>query len=92
LSARNAEFVVRLIDGQTRSLPAVAELLGFSAQSALARAARGLAEASRNGGSKSLQDQGRRPILRREADRSRVGWAAIQWGDASNRPAMIVFA
>jgi len=50
----NAEFVVRLIDGQTRSLPAVAELLGFSAQSALARAARGLAEASRNGGSKSL--------------------------------------
>jgi len=45
---------VRLIDGQTRSLPAVAELLGFSAQSALARAARGLAEASRNGGSKSL--------------------------------------
>jgi len=54
LSARNAEFVVRLIDGQTRSLPAVAELLGFSAQSALARSARGLAEASRNGGSKSL--------------------------------------
>ncbi len=39
---------------QTRSLPAVAELLGFSAQGALARSARGLAEASRNGGSKSL--------------------------------------
>jgi len=54
LSARNAEFVVRLIDGQTRSLPTVAELLGFSEQSALARSARGLAEASRNGGSESL--------------------------------------
>ena len=37
VDAQRAELVVRLIEGQTRSLPAVAELLGFSAQSALAR-------------------------------------------------------
>jgi AraC-like DNA-binding protein len=37
VDAQRAELVVRLIEDQTRSLPAVAELLGFSAQSALAR-------------------------------------------------------
>jgi AraC-like DNA-binding protein len=37
LDAQRAETVVRLIEDKGRSLPAVAELLGFSAQSALAR-------------------------------------------------------
>jgi AraC-like DNA-binding protein len=37
LDAQRAEMVVRLIEDRSRSLPAVAELLGFSAQSALAR-------------------------------------------------------
>jgi AraC-like DNA-binding protein len=37
LDAQRAETVVRLIEDKSRSLPAVAELLGFSAQSALAR-------------------------------------------------------
>jgi AraC-like DNA-binding protein len=37
LNAQRAETVVRLIEDPNRSLPAVAELLGFSAQSALAR-------------------------------------------------------
>jgi len=37
LDAQRAEMVVRLIEDRHRSLPAVAELLGFSAQSALAR-------------------------------------------------------
>jgi AraC-like DNA-binding protein len=37
LDAQRSEAVVRLIEDQSRSLPAVAELLGFSAQSALAR-------------------------------------------------------
>lgn len=37
LDAQRAEIVVRLIEDRGRSLPAVAELLGFSAQSALAR-------------------------------------------------------
>lgn len=37
LDAQRAEAVVRLIEDKSRSLPAVAELLGFSAQSALAR-------------------------------------------------------
>ena len=37
VDAQRAELVVRLIEDQTRSLPAVAEPLGFSAQSALAR-------------------------------------------------------
>lgn len=37
LDAQRSEMVVRLIEDQSRSLPAVAELLGFSAQSALAR-------------------------------------------------------
>lgn len=37
LDAQRSEMVIRLIEDQTRSLPAVAELLGFSAQSALAR-------------------------------------------------------
>jgi AraC-like DNA-binding protein len=37
LDAERAETVVRLIEDRNRSLPAVAELLGFSAQSALAR-------------------------------------------------------
>ena len=37
LDAQRSELVVRLIEDQSRSLPAVAELLGFSAQSALAR-------------------------------------------------------
>jgi AraC-like DNA-binding protein len=37
LDAQRAEMVVRLIEDKGRSLPAVAELLGFSAQSALAR-------------------------------------------------------
>jgi AraC-like DNA-binding protein len=37
LDAQRAEMVVRLIEDRNRSLPAVAELLGFSAQSALAR-------------------------------------------------------
>jgi AraC-like DNA-binding protein len=37
VEAQRAEIVVRLIEDKARSLPAVAELLGFSAQSALAR-------------------------------------------------------
>jgi AraC-like DNA-binding protein len=37
VDAQRAEMVVRLIEDRNRSLPAVAELLGFSAQSALAR-------------------------------------------------------
>jgi AraC-like DNA-binding protein len=37
LDSQRSETVVRLIEDQSRSLPAVAELLGFSAQSALAR-------------------------------------------------------
>jgi AraC-like DNA-binding protein len=37
LDEQRAEMVVRLIEDKARSLPAVAELLGFSAQSALAR-------------------------------------------------------
>ena len=37
LNEQRAEMVVRLIEDKGRSLPAVAELLGFSAQSALAR-------------------------------------------------------
>ena len=37
VDAQRAEMVVRLIEDKSRSLPAVAELLGFSAQSALAR-------------------------------------------------------
>ena len=37
LDAQRVELVVRLIEDRNRSLPAVAELLGFSAQSALAR-------------------------------------------------------
>lgn len=37
LDEHRAETVVRLIEDHSRSLPAVAELLGFSAQSALAR-------------------------------------------------------
>lgn len=37
LDAQRSVMVVRLIEDQSRSLPAVAELLGFSAQSALAR-------------------------------------------------------
>lgn len=37
VDAQRSELVVRLIEDPTRSLPAVAELLGFSAQSALAR-------------------------------------------------------
>lgn len=37
LDAQRSELVIRLIEDQSRSLPAVAELLGFSAQSALAR-------------------------------------------------------
>ena len=37
LDAQRAEMVVRLIEDRNRSLPAVAELLDFSAQSALAR-------------------------------------------------------
>ena len=37
LDAQRAEMVVRLIEDKGRSLPAVAEILGFSAQSALAR-------------------------------------------------------
>ena len=37
LDEQRAETVVRLIEDKARSLPAVAELLGFSAQSALAR-------------------------------------------------------
>jgi len=37
VDAQRAETVVRLIEDKARSLPAVAELLGFSAQSALAR-------------------------------------------------------
>lgn len=37
VDTRRAELVMRLIEDRSRSLPAVAELLGFSAQSALAR-------------------------------------------------------
>ncbi len=37
VEARRQELILRLIDDRTRTLPAVAELLGFSAQSALAR-------------------------------------------------------
>ncbi len=37
LDAHRSEMVMRLIEDRSRSLPAVAELLGFSAQSALAR-------------------------------------------------------
>ncbi|MDE2363454.1 MAG: AraC family transcriptional regulator [Hyphomicrobiales bacterium] len=37
VEAQRAEIVVRLIEDDSRSLPAVAELLGFSAQSALSR-------------------------------------------------------
>jgi AraC-like DNA-binding protein len=37
VDALRAELVVRPIEDKSRSLPAVAELLGFSAQSALAR-------------------------------------------------------
>ena len=37
LDEQRAEMVVRLIEDKARTLPAVAELLGFSAQSALAR-------------------------------------------------------
>ena len=37
LDEQRAEMVVRLVEDKARSLPAVAELLGFSAQSALAR-------------------------------------------------------
>ena len=36
VEARRQELVPRLIDDRTRTLPAVVELLGFSAQSALA--------------------------------------------------------
>ena len=37
LDEQRAEMVIRLIEDKARTLPAVAELLGFSAQSALAR-------------------------------------------------------
>jgi len=37
LDAERSEMVIRLIEDRNRSLPAVSELLGFSAQSALAR-------------------------------------------------------
>ena len=37
VNEQRAAMVVRLIEDKGRSLPAVAELLGFSAQSALAR-------------------------------------------------------
>jgi AraC-like DNA-binding protein len=37
LDAERSEMAVRLVEDRNRSLPAVAELLGFSAQSALAR-------------------------------------------------------
>ena len=37
LDSQRAEMVIRLLEDRGRSLPAVAELLGFSAQSALAR-------------------------------------------------------
>jgi AraC-like DNA-binding protein len=37
LDEQRAEMVIRLVEDKARSLPAVAELLGFSAQSALAR-------------------------------------------------------
>ncbi len=37
VDGQRAEMVVRLIEDKSRSLPAVAEILGFSAQSALAR-------------------------------------------------------
>ena len=37
VNEQRAAMVVRLIEDKSRSLPAVAELLGFSAQSALAR-------------------------------------------------------
>jgi len=71
-------ILVRLIDGQTRSLPAVAEPLGFFRAKRLGSCRARLAETSRNGV--------RNPVgLRTSAnsatrsDRSRVGWAAIQW-------------
>jgi len=67
------------IAGQRLGIKEVAELPGFSAQSALARSARGLAEASRNGG--------RNPCKTKDVgqfcDEKRI--AAAEWDEFSGR-------